>query len=215
MKKGLIITLPRHDIVTEYLFQFSKQIIDEAENNNIPCKQLKDRDVNMDNFEKIVKNIGYKLLVLNGHGTQKAIYGYKEQLIIEQGINHEILLNKITYARSCDSAFSLGRIAMKYNSDGCFIGYQLPFQFYCDKTWEVNPSKDPIAHFFFEPSNIIPISIIKGKTAEEAHSASKKAILKNINKILRKADTESLAIAEALWNNYEGQVLLGNPLVIL
>ena len=33
MKKGLIITLPRHDIVTEYLFQFSKPIIEEAEDN--------------------------------------------------------------------------------------------------------------------------------------------------------------------------------------
>ena len=68
---------------------------------------------------------------------------------------------------------------------------------------------------FLEPSNTAPISIIRGKTAEEAHSASKRAMLKNINRVLRKADPESLAIAEALCNNYKGQVLLGNQSAIL
>ncbi|MBI2452363.1 hypothetical protein HYV50_04795 [Candidatus Pacearchaeota archaeon] len=210
MKKGLIITLPRHDVVTEYLAYFSKQIIDEAENNNLPCKQLKDKEVKKDNFEKIVKNIGYKLLVLNGHGTTQAIYGYANQPLVEEGTNEEILTERITYARACDSAFSLGKVAMKNNKEGCFIGYELPFQFYCDITWEGNPGKDKVAPIFLEPSNTAPTAIIKGKTAEEAHSASKRAILKNMNKVLRKADPESLAIAEALWNNYEGQVLLGN-----
>jgi len=28
MKKGILITLPRHDDVTEYLSQFSQQIVD-------------------------------------------------------------------------------------------------------------------------------------------------------------------------------------------
>ena len=75
MKKGLIITLPRHDLVTEYLAQYSKQITDEAENNSILCKELKDAEANKDNFEKIVRGLGYKLIVLNGHGTAQAIYG--------------------------------------------------------------------------------------------------------------------------------------------
>jgi len=215
MKKGLIITLPRHDVVTEYLTQFSKQIINEAENNNIPCKQLRDKEVEKDNFEKIVRSIEYKLFVLNGHGTAQVIYGYANQPLVEEGYNEEILTERITYARACDSAFSLGKVAMKKNKEGCFIGYELPFQFYCDITWEGNPGKDKVALIFLEPSNTVPISIIKGKNAEEAHSASKRAMLKNINKVLRKTNPESLAIAEALWNNYEGQVLLGNQLAIL
>lgn len=60
MKKGLIITLPRHDPVTEYLAQSSKVIIEESENNNVPCKQLKDEEVTKENFEKLIKNMGYK-----------------------------------------------------------------------------------------------------------------------------------------------------------
>lgn len=210
MKKGLIITLPRHDVVTEYLAYFSKQIIDEAENNNLPCKKLIDKEANKENFEKTIKSMGYKLIVLNGHGTAQAIYGYANQPLVEEGSNEEILTERITYARACDSAFSLGKAAMKNNKEGCFIGYELPFQFYCDITWEGNPGKDKVAPIFLEPSNNVPTAIINGKTAEEAHSASKRTILKNINKVLRKTDKESYAIAEALWNNYEGQVLLGN-----
>lgn len=215
MKKGLIITLPRYDIVTEYLSQFSKPIIEEAENNNIPCKQLKYKEVNKENFEGITRSIGYKLLVLNGHGTTQAINGHDNESIIKEGVNEEILKEKITYARACDAAASLGKNAMQNNNEGCFIGYNLPFEFYHDITWEGNPTRDTVASLFLEPSNIIPISILNGKTTEDAHLSSKKAILKNINKVLRKKDTESFAIAESLWNNYEGQVLLGNGSAIL
>ena len=35
-------------------------------------------------------------------------------------------------------------------------------------------------------------------------------MLKNLNKVIRYIDKDSLAIAEALWNNYDGQVMLGN-----
>ena len=99
---------------------------------------------------------------------------------------------------------------MQNNKDGCFIGYELPFKFYHDITWEGNPSRDQIAPLFLEPSNVVPVSIIKGKIAKDAHYTSKRAILKNMNKILRKGNPESIAFAEVLWNNYEGQVLIGN-----
>jgi len=40
-------------------------------------------------------------------------------------------------------------------------------------------------------------------------------MLKIINKTLRKTDKDSLAIAEALWNNYKGLKLLGNSFAAL
>ena len=210
MKKGLIITLPRHDEVTEYLSFFSKDIIDEAKNRHIPVKKLIDKDANKENFEKNVKKTDFKLFVLNGHGAPTIISGYKNKLLIGEGINEEILLERITYARSCDAGYSLGKKAMQKNKEGCFIGYKLSFQFYSDETWHGNPAKDLLAPLFLEPSNLIPISILKGKPTGEAHLSSKKAILKNIKKVLKKSNYESLVMAEALWNNYEGLVLIGN-----
>ncbi len=108
MKKGLLITLPRHDLVTEYLSYYSKEIIEEAEKMGLPSKQLKDKDANKSNFEKFSESDGYKLIVFNGHGTAKSIQGYKNEPLVEEGVNEEILKDKISYARACDAASSLG-----------------------------------------------------------------------------------------------------------
>ncbi len=210
MKKGIIITLPRHDDVTEYLSVFSKEILEIAESNNILCRKLFDKEANKENFERVINKTNHKLIVFNGHGTENSICGYADEPIVKEKANEQILSDKITYARTCDSASSLGHASMQNNKGGCFIGYSLPFQFYCDETWKGNPAKDPVAPLFLEPSNLIPISIIKGRTTSEAHFSSKKAILKNMKKALRRADSDSLAIAEALWNNYYGQTLIGN-----
>ena len=59
MKKGLIITLPRHADVTEYLSQFSKEIIEEANISDVPCKKLEDYDANRKNFEKVLEKTNY------------------------------------------------------------------------------------------------------------------------------------------------------------
>lgn len=57
--------------------------------------------------------------------------------------------------------------------------------------------------------------MIKGNPSSYADENSKKQMLKNIRRIILKNDGESFKIAEALWNNFEGQVLKGNPFVKL
>jgi len=209
MNKGMIITLPRNDYVTEYISQFSSEIIREANKKGIKVKNLKDKKVNQKEFEAVIKKLDYKLIVFNGHGSDKTIEGQNE-VLIEYKVNDSILKERITYARSCNAAKVLGKECMKNNKKGCFIGYELPFMFYIDNNWISTPKKDKIAPLFLRPSNLIPISIIKGNSAFHAYENSKKQILKNINKILRKGGKESFLFAEALWNNYIGQVLIGN-----
>jgi hypothetical protein len=52
MNKGVIITLPRWDNLTEYLSQFSSQIIEEADHQGVKCKSIEGKDANKNNFEK-------------------------------------------------------------------------------------------------------------------------------------------------------------------
>ncbi len=99
---------------------------------------------------------------------------------------------------------------MKNDKEGCFIGYKLPFMFYIDDRWRSNPHKDNVAPLFLEPSNLIPISLIKGNTTFHASENSKKQILKTIKKVLETGSGEAFLFAEKLWNNYTGQVLIGN-----
>ncbi len=209
MNKGMIITLPRKDFVTEYISQYSGEIIEEADKKGMKVKELKDEKANRKEFEAVIKKLDYKLIVLNGHGSDKSIEGQNE-ILVECDVNESILRERITYARSCNAGLILGRKCMENNNEGCFIGYDLPFMFYIDNIWVSTPKKDKIAPLFLGPSNLVPISLIKGNSALHAHEKSKRQILKNINKSLREGSKESFLFAEALWNNYTGQVIIGN-----
>lgn len=211
MEKGIIITLPRHDIVTEYLSQFSIEVEDEANKAGILIKSLKDKDVNLKEFEKVIKKLNYRIVFFNGHGNDREILGHGE-VLVKAGINESLLKDRIVYARACDAASFLGPECVKESKEGCFIGYDRKFKFYTDTQWAGNPLKDNLARLFLDPSNLVPISLIKGNTAATAHEKSKKSILKAINKVLRDKQEGALQIAETLWNNYEGQILCGNPL---
>ncbi len=214
MRKGLLITLPRYDDTTEYLSQFSQQIEKEANEKGVELKSLKDKEVTQKEFEKIIKKLDYKMIVFNGHGSKDSIEGYKEE-IVKVGKNDNLLKERIIYTKSCHAAVVLGKRCIEDAKDGCFIGYDRPFQFYVDLKWTANPLKDNIAKLFLEPSNLVPISIIKGNSTSNSNENSKRQMLKNIKQILKNSDAESFKIAEALWNNYEGQVLLGYPGAIL
>ena len=210
MNRELIITLPRYDPATEYLSQFSRDIIKEAEDNNIKLKRLKGKDSNKNNFEKVINKLNYNMIMFNGHGSDKTIMGHDDESLIILGKNEHLITERIIYARACNAANTLGKECIKNTKNGCFIGYNVNYMFYTDTNWDLNPLKDNIAKMFLDSSNIIPISLIKGNSAEEADKKSKNQILKNINKVLKNKNQESFMIAEALWNNYVGQVVLGN-----
>ena len=150
------------------------------------------------------------MIVFNGHGTENSIKGYKDEVIVATELNENLLKGRIVYARSCNAASSLGKSATIGTTNGCFIGYIVPFKFWANSLYAHSPLKDNLARIFLEPSNLIPIALIKGHTTKEASQSSKRQILKNIKKILRNKNNESSFIAEDLWNNYVGQVLLGN-----
>jgi hypothetical protein len=213
MDKGLIITLPDYDDVTQYLSIWSSDIITKAEENSICVRKIEGKEVIKENFEKSMNKLNYKMIIFNGHGSAKTILGHNGEPIIEKEKNGHLLKNRIVYARSCESADSLGELAK--SSEGCFIGYNLPFMFYVDINWTGNPKKDPVADIFLSSSNQIPISIIKGNTCGDAHKNSQKHILKNINKVLRRKTPDAYRIAEALLNNYSAQSIIGNESAVL
>ena len=209
MKKGMIVSLPNSDLVTQYISYYSSFVEKEAENKNIPIKKLSGEDANMEEFNKVVSKLNYSFIFINGHGSENEIFGQREPLL-KIGINHKLMKDRVVYARSCNSALVLGKACVE-DSNGCYIGYNLPFQFYNDGNWSGNPEKDPLAGLFIEPSNLIPISLIKGNSAEFADKNSKQMMLKRINKTLQENSEGAFQISLAMWNNYLGQVLLGNP----
>ncbi len=211
MKQGLLITCPEHDDATAYLTYFSKPILEVAANKSLKTKKIKDKELNMKSFSQIIKKLDYRLAVLNGHGSPDSIFGYKKNLIVKFGKNDKILKERIVYARSCNAGLILGSGCMNGTKNGCFIGYKLPFIFYMDERWTTKPNNDKVAGLFLDPSNLVPISIIKGHTTLEAHDNAKRGMLKTMKRLLKSPrEEETPFYLEALWNNYHGQVISGD-----
>lgn len=208
-----IITMPNYDDATSYLYCYAKEIVKFAGRNGIPISQLKRPRLRRDKLEMSITKQHPKLLLFNAHGDEKTIYGDKvgveAEYLIREGENHHLLEGKITYARACAAAASLGKACTK--KSGCFIGYNRPFSFWIDVTRSSNPLKDRIAQLFLRPSNEIALALLEGKSALEAANIFNRFCKKNLLLLLSKKDEPgALVVAMLLWNNMTAQEVLGN-----
>ncbi len=85
------------------------------------------------------------------------------------------------------------------------------FWLFLSKSRTTLPLLDPVAKFFLEASNLLPISLIKGHTVERAHQKSRGAMLKNyLYMQSSRASQEQHEAAGFLYLNYLSQVVYGN-----
>ncbi len=188
-------------------------MIEYAEKKDINVLDLANPRLTKKNFKDIVSEKHPTVIFFNAHGDSNRIYGDKiddvEEILVEENVNHELLSNRIVYARACYAGASLGASCTK--SGGCFIGYRSPFTFWIDGTWFAKPLKDETAKLFLEPSNLIVISLLKGNSVKEAVEKSVNMTKKNIMKLMTdQKEPGSLVSIMALWSNLEGQVVLGD-----
>jgi hypothetical protein len=211
MNKIILISRPNYDDGTEYLSQYASLVLKRAEEAGIQAKDFLDGDATCFNICKFIEKQNPNLIFLNGHGDEKSIEGHKETLFsVDKNI--KLLKDRIVYARACHAAVLLGKEAVQGNN-GCFIGYTSPFSFWIDGDFSAIPLKDKTAALFLEPSNEIINSLISGDSTEAANEKSKKQMIRNMNKILsmeKKREPGAMGLLQIMWNNFEGQVLLGN-----
>ena len=206
-----LITRPDHDKVTSYLFQWSKEIISSKYPEDIQFLDLRGVNANRGKVESYLKKQNPRVVLFNGHGSDIAIYGFKDQPLIELEKNEELLKGKIIYSLSCSSAKALGVAAIEKGTE-TFIGYINSFVIYTDVDREATPLKDNMAASFLNPSNKLSISLLKGNTAQEASNKSKEEFKKEIKKFLiGNSISGSDRIATALFWDLNSQVVLGNP----
>ena len=210
MSQRLLVTRPEHDTTTTYLSHYAKQIIKFAEEKGIPVKDFSSGSVKKKAITNFLIKQKPRLLFFNGHGDSDAIEGDKGEIILKEGENDEVLKDKITYARSCFVANSLGKKCASFGEDTCFIGYKFPFKFWFDETRNATPLKDKIAALYLEPSNELIKAILRGKTPRLAFENSKKLMARNMDKILKENGPGALGKLKALWINYVGQEIHGN-----
>lgn len=211
MSKVILITRPDHDLITTYLFRWSEYVINVANKRNIKVLDLLGKRANKNLFTSYMLKNEPILVFFNGHGNEDVITGYNNEPLVTANINEKLLEKKIVYARSCDAAENLGELCIK-NKTLAFIGYKKKYTI-CYSYASVNhPLQDDIAKLFITPSNLVPISFLKGNTAKDAYRKSQESMARNFSYMLStKATSAQKDAAPYLWINKKYQVLLGNP----
>lgn len=210
MNRVLLITRPNHDIATSYLFYWSNFVIQEANNRHIKALDLKGEKANKSTFNSYIKKHEPKLVFFNGHGSEETIMGHHNEVLVKANKNEKILSGKIVYARSCNAANYLGRQCIKKKTIA-FIGYKKKYVLAYSQSKISRPLEDEIARLFLEPSNLVPISLLKGNTVKSSHRKSQKALWRNFHYMLSsKALQSQRDAAPYLWINRKYQTILGN-----
>lgn len=206
----LLVTRPNYDPGTNYLFYWSQAVIDFAKRKSIGVLDLSGNKASRIVFESYISKNNPKVVFFNGHGSNRAIAGNNGEPIVEAGENEGLLRGKIVYTRCCNAAALLGLLAVKKGASA-FMGYKKSYVFATLNSCVTRPLTDIVAKLFLEASNLIPISLLKGNTVQEADRKSKRAMNTNLRFMLSGAATQAQKdAAPHMWNNITCQVVLGD-----
>lgn len=213
MNETLLVTRPKHDDTTHYLFHWAQKVIDLAKEKGIKVLDLDKDRANKNELESMVAKMRPSFIFLNGHGSADCVKGADDKTLIKVGDNEQILKNKSVYALSCSSAKVLGLASIEAGADA-YLGYDDVFIFSYESDKISKPLNDKTAELFLGPSNQLMISILKGHTARESYDKSQKYFLQNIQKLVTSELSGSSLTPYLLWDKMH-QVCSGNDGAVL
>lgn len=207
---SILVTRPKDDLTANYLFSWAGLVIKEAVKRGGQAFDLKEKRANRKEFCSVTKKTKPKLIFLNGHGNKNAITGQGQEILIQSNDNEDITKNSIVYALSCSAASILGLKCIQKGTRS-FIGYKNDFIFLTEQSFITRPLDDKTATLFFEPSNLVVNSLIKGHTALDSYNRSQKEFKRNIRKLLtsESLQKDQSSVRFLLWD-MDHQVCLGD-----
>lgn len=205
----ILVTQPTSDYTTRYISAWANFVVDLAKKRRIDAVCLRSKRANRKEFQSVVMKTKPRFLFLNGHGNKRAVAGQDNEILVEVNNEKGILKEKIVYALACSSAKILGRKSVKDGTDA-YLGYDEDFIFFYDEKCRTNPINDLTAKLFLDPSNAIPISLLKGHPAGRAYKNSQNMYKKTAAQLLGSQSSEDRTYLKYLIWNMAHQVCLGN-----
>lgn len=194
----LLLTRPRYDTPTHYLFYWAGLLIDDAKRRSVKVIDLDKNKAKQKKLHSYLAKQPVDVVILNGHGNQEAVAGQNE-IILSTGNGTDLLKDKTIFVRACDAGAILGKEIMTKGAKG-FIGYIQPFMFPIDKESFNKPLEDRLAAPVLECSNQVGFSLIRGKSAVEANKDSLDRYAETINQYSSSQATSSFLLPILLWN---------------
>ncbi len=195
----LLITRPRYDKGTHYLYHWSGLIIDQAYVKHCSIIDLEKKKAKRSLVVSYLSKQKPELVVFNGHGADSEVYGSDGEMLISTNEKKEIYENKVFFVRACSAGKILGPLVVK-NGAKAFIGYSEVFIFITDPQKLIKPLEDENAGPFLRASNEVALSLLKGSTPQEAHEHGVKAHQKEIERLLNSKSFNTYLIPFLQWN---------------
>jgi hypothetical protein len=194
----LLITRPRYDTPTHYLFFWSELLIKEAQKRGVDIIDLQKEKVTKNKVAGYLSKREVDLLIINGHGNQTSVCGQDNEVILSTS-DQDIFKDKIIFIRACDAGTVLGPHTVAKGAKA-FIGYNQPFIFPIDKQSFKTPLKDDLAQSILECSNQVGLSLIKGRNVEEAQLESLQKFKEKVIEYSNSNSIYSFLLPFLLWN---------------
>lgn len=194
-----LITRPRYDLATHYLYYWSKVLLAIATNKKIDFIDIKKEKVVKKSVQSYIKKKAPHVVILNGHGSDNSVTGDESKDIVSVGDDLTIFKGKRIYVRSCDSGKLLGPALVKSGATG-FIGYQESFVFPFQPESVHDPVTDDVAAICLAPSNEIAEALIKGASVREANEKGIVASKEKLAKLQTSASYDSRFAPFLFWN---------------
>lgn len=207
---SILITQPNFDKTTQYVSAWSEEVEEFSLKRGNKTIALKGKRANRTEFESVIRKTTPQLLMLNGHGNDSEVAGQDHEVILDSKSTEDITRGRIIYALSCSAAKILGHDCIEKGAK-TFIGYSEEYIFLHSHLKVARPRQDKMAALFFKPSNLIPISLIKGNTTGDSYKDSKNALRRTVVDLLNSEVTndQRVCLRYLVWN-YQHLTLLGS-----
>jgi len=196
--KRLFLARTGQDLGNQYLYAYSQEILDEANNRGwIVEKSENELHTRTNTCSRLSNKPG--LVVLNGHGSEDAVFGFNDEPVLDSENSH-LLAGSVSFMRACGCLSKLGKKAVAAKAKAV-IGYRGDFWICKVNEYTATPLQDPSARPVLEASNAAPLKLLHGATVEEAVNASKEKTLKAIFRILTREEPYDSGALKALIGN--------------
>ncbi|KPJ56299.1 hypothetical protein AMJ49_05230 [Parcubacteria bacterium DG_74_2] len=200
MSRILLITRPKYDETTHYLFNWSQEIIELARKKSIQVLDLAKKRANRKELTSIISKKQPSFIFFNGHGSDDSISGEDGNVLIKIGKNEKLLKSKIIYALSCKSARKLGPQSIKTGAVA-YLGYSDDFVFLYTPEKLSKPLNDELAALFLKPSNQLVRSLLKENSINDSFNRAKALFIKNIQGLLTSESSPyNYALPYLMWD---------------
>ena len=197
---------PDYELVTRYAASWMIQVLNAS---TIPVVDLYGSQATASNFFNALETQDPLVVNILGHGGYNIITCQNDEALLREGINTNVLVERVVYDLSCRAGRDLGRTAFNEGAIS-FLGYREDF-WMCYSNGNhsdggmVNPLADEVSRGFFESHNIAPISYLQGSTVSDSYYASQNKSNYWIN-VWEQIDSQVAALL--VWNR-DYQVLHG------